>query len=166
MTFLYRISKNGAAAEGCISAGSEQEAGSKLAAKFPEGSKVKVLGLERAYVATTRNSRMSAFKGRPLAGACQGLSAAEALKIVEFSPKKAAVIIKKTIMSAVANAKNNNGVADAAAMTVKLCVLDESVRMRRYWPTARGSAHPIARRLCHCKVVLSDEPPKAKKGAK
>ena len=32
----------------------------------------------------------------------------------------------------------------------------ESVRMRRYWPTARGSAHPIARRLCHCKVVLTD----------
>ena len=56
-----------------------------------------------------------------------------------------------------ANAANNNGVADAGALTVKLCVLDESVRMRRYWPTARGSAHPIARRLCHCKVVLTDE---------
>ena len=28
--------------------------------------------------------------------------------------------------------------------------------MKRYWPTARGSAHPIARRMCHCKVVLTD----------
>ena len=108
-------------------------------------------------IAITRNARMSAFKGRPLARACQGLPASEALKIVEFSPKKAAVIIKKTIMSAVANAKNNNGIADAAEMTVKLCVLDESVRMRRYWPTARGSAHPIARRMCHCKVILTDD---------
>ena len=160
MTFLYRISKNGAAAEGCISAGSEQEAGAKLAAKFPQGSKVKVLGFEQAYVATTRNSRMSAFKGRPLAGACQGLKASEALKIVEFSPKKAAQIIKKTILSAMANASNNDGVADAGALKVRLCVLEESVRMRRYWPTARGSAHPIARRLCHCRVVLVD----AKKG--
>ena len=113
-------------------------------------------------VAITRNARMSAFKGRPLCRACQGLSAAEALKVVEFSPKKAALIIKKTIMSAVANAKNNNGVEDAAVLWVKLCVLDESIRMRRYWPTARGSAHPIARRMCHCKVVLSD----AKKEAK
>ena len=94
---------------------------------------------------------MSAAKGRPLARACQGLKAADALKVVEFSPKKAAVIIKKTIMSAVANAKNNNGIENAADLTVKLCVLDESTRMRRYWPTARGSAHPIARRLCHCK---------------
>ena len=108
--------------------------------------------------AITRNQRMSAFKGRPLCRACQGLKASEALKIVEFSPKKAAEIIRKTILSAVANAKNNNGVENAADLNVKLCVLDESVRMRRYWPTARGSAHPIARRLCHCKVVLTDEP--------
>ncbi len=107
-------------------------------------------------IAITRNARMSAFKGRPLARACQGLTAAEALKIVEFSPKKAAEIIKKTIMSAVANAKHNNNIQDAANLTVKLCVLDESVRMRRYWPTARGSAHPIARRMCHCKVILTD----------
>jgi large subunit ribosomal protein L22 len=113
-------------------------------------------------IAITRNARMSAAKGRPLARSCQGLKAAEALKIVEFSPKKAAEIIKKTLMSAVANARNNNGVQNAADMTVKMCVLDESVRMRRFWPTARGSAHPIARRMCHCKVVLTDEKKEAK----
>ena len=117
-------------------------------------------------IAITRNQRMSAFKGRPLCRACQGLKAADALKIVEFSPKKAAQIIKKTILSAVANAKNNNGIENATDLTVKLCVLDESTRMRRYWPTARGSAHPIARRLCHCKVVLTDAPAKNKKEAK
>ena len=113
-------------------------------------------------IAITRNQRMSAFKGRPLACSCQGLKAAEALKLVEFSPKKAAVIIKKTILSAIANAKHNNNVENAADLKVKLCVLDESVRMRRYWPTARGSAHPIARRMCHCKVVLTDEVKEAK----
>ena len=107
-------------------------------------------------IAITRNARMSAFKGRPLARACQGLPASEALKIVEFSPKKAADIIRKTLKSAIANARNNNGVSEPGALTVKLCVLDESVRMRRYWPTARGSAHPIARRMCHCKVILTD----------
>ena len=107
-------------------------------------------------ISITRNARMSAFKGRPLARACQGLKASEALKVVEFSPKKAAEILRKTILSAIANAKNNNGVAEPGGLLVKLCVFDESTRMRRYWPTARGSAHPIARRLCHCKVVLTD----------
>ena len=105
--------------------------------------------------AITRNARMSAFKGRPLARECQGLPATAALQVVEFSPKKAAGILKKTILSAMANAKNNHGL-DASVLTVKLCVFDESVRIRRFWPTARGSAHPIAHRLCHCKVVLTD----------
>lgn len=105
--------------------------------------------------AITRNARMSAAKGRPLARACQGLPASAALQLVEFSPKKAAEILKKTIKSAIANATNNNGL-DASTLTVKLCVFDESIRMKRYWPTARGSAHPIARRMCHCKVVLTD----------
>lgn len=107
-------------------------------------------------VAVTRNSRMSAFKGRPLCRACQGKKAEDALKVVEFSPKKAALLVKKTILSALANARHNFGIAEPGSMTVKLCVLDEGTRMRRFWPTARGSAHPVARRLCHCKVVLSD----------
>jgi large subunit ribosomal protein L22 len=105
--------------------------------------------------AITRNARMSAAKGRPLARSCRGLKPAEALKLVEFSPKKAAEILRKTLLSAIANAKNNNGL-DPDTLTVKLCVFDESIRMKRYWPTARGSAHPIARRMCHCKVVLTD----------
>ena len=98
---------------------------------------------------------MSAAKGRPLARSCRGLKPSEALKLVEFSPKKAAEILRKTLLSAIANAKNNNGL-DPETLTVKLCVFDESIRMKRYWPTARGSAHPIARRMCHCKVVLTD----------
>ena len=116
-------------------------------------------------IAITRNARMSAAKGRPLARACQGLTASAALKVVEFSPKKAAEILKKTLLSAIANAKHNNGVENAGELTVKLSVFDESVRMKRYWPTARGSAHPIARRMCHCKVILAAAK-KAKKGAK
>ena len=105
--------------------------------------------------AITRNARMSAAKGRPLARECRGKSVAAALQVVEFSPKKAALILKKTLLSAAANAQHNNGL-DVSTLTVKTCVFDESIRIRRFWPTARGSAHPIARRLCHCKVVLTD----------
>ena len=105
--------------------------------------------------ALTRNARMSAAKGRPLARECRGLSVPAALKLVEFSPRKAAVILKKTILSARANAVHNANL-DADSLVVKSAVFDESVRARRYWPTARGSAHPIARRFCHCKVVLTD----------
>ena len=106
-------------------------------------------------IAITRNARMSAQKGRPLARKCQGLPVAEALKIVEFSPRKAALILSKTIKSAVANARNNANLA-VDGLKVSQCVFDEGTRMRRFRPRARGSAGPIAKRLCHCKVVLTD----------
>ncbi len=105
--------------------------------------------------AITRNVRMSAQKGRPLARKCQGLPVAGALRVVDFSPRKAALVLSKTLKSAMANAKNNANL-DVDALKVKLCVFDEGTRMRRFWPRARGSASPIAKRLCHCKVVLTD----------
>ncbi len=105
--------------------------------------------------AITRNVRMSAQKGRPLARKCQGLPVADALKVVEFSPRKAAAILSQTLKSAVANARNNASL-DVDTLKVSLCVFDEGTRMRRFWPRARGSASPIAKRLCHCKVVLTD----------
>ena len=105
--------------------------------------------------AITRNVRMSAQKGRPLARKCQGLPVSAALQIVEFSPRKAAAVLSKTLKSAVANARNNANL-DVDMLKVSLCVFDEGTRMRRFWPRARGSASPIAKRLCHCKVVLTD----------
>jgi len=86
----------------------------------------------------------------------RGKNVAEAFAILKFTPKVGADAIEKVLRSAVANAENNHGAKGAADLTVKLCVFDESVRIRRFWPTARGSAHPIAHRLCHCKVVLTD----------
>ncbi len=105
--------------------------------------------------AISRNVRLSAQKGRPLARKVQGMNVAEALKVTEFSPRKAAAILSRTIKSAMANAKHNAGL-DVELLQVKLCVFDEGPRMRRFWPRARGSASPIARRLCHVKVILTD----------
>ncbi|MDD5708233.1 MAG: 50S ribosomal protein L22 [Kiritimatiellae bacterium] len=105
--------------------------------------------------AITRNVRLSAQKGRPLAREVQGLPVAAALKIAEFSPLKAAVHLSKTLKSAMANARQNAGM-DVDALKVKQAVFDEAARLRRHWPRARGSASPISRRLCHVKVVLTD----------
>ena len=105
--------------------------------------------------AISRNVRLSAQKGRPIARKVRGMSVANALRVTEFSPLKAAAVLGRTIKSAMANARHNNGL-DVEALSVKLCVFDEGARMRRMWPAARGSGHPIARRLCHCKVVLTD----------
>lgn len=106
--------------------------------------------------AITRNFRMSAFKGRALAREVQGKTLGEAFNAVMFHPSKGAEVLLKTLKSATANATNNYNL-DVDSLSVKLAVFDEGTRMRRYWHAARGSAKPIARRLCHCKVVLTDE---------
>ena len=108
--------------------------------------------------AITRNVRLSALKGRPLARKVQGLPVAQALQLTGFSPLKAALTLGKTIQSALANARTNANL-DVDRLRVKMAVFDEGTRMRRHWARARGSASPIARRLCHVKVILSDSQP-------
>ena len=105
--------------------------------------------------AISKNVRMSASKGRDLARAVVGKTVAEALKVTEFSPRKAAFLLGRTIKSAAANASHNNGL-DAENLRIVKAVFDEGTRMRRYWPRARGSARPIEKQTCHIMVVLSD----------
>jgi len=112
--------------------------------------------------AVTKNVRIGPRKARDLARAVMGKSVGEALRIVQFSPRKAAGFISKTLKSAMANAQHNNQL-DVDKLSVKKCVFDEGSRMRRFWPVARGSAHPIEKQLCHVTVILTDEPLKKKK---
>lgn len=105
--------------------------------------------------AITRNVRISARKARPLAREVQGLLATEALKVVDFNPRKSAEILAQTLRSAIANAKNNANL-DVDTLTVKLAVFDQAASLRRFWPRARGSASPIQKKLSHVKVVLTD----------
>ena len=49
--------------------------------------------------AITRNARISASKGRDLARAVQGKALADALRIVDFSPRKAAGLLGRTLRS-------------------------------------------------------------------
>jgi large subunit ribosomal protein L22 len=106
--------------------------------------------------ATAKYVRMSPRKARDVARRMRGLPVGEALKLVEFSPRKAAFFIAKTLKSAVANAENN---ADLSADTlrVKQAVIEDGPRLKRFWPRARGGASRIMKRTCHIRVVLTDE---------
>jgi large subunit ribosomal protein L22 len=105
--------------------------------------------------ARARFVRLSPFKARDLARRVQGLPVAEALKITEFSSRKAAALIGKTIKSAIANAEKNAKL-NVDDLRVKMAVVDEGPRLKRYWPRARGSVRPIQRRTSHIRIVLTD----------
>ena len=59
--------------------------------------------------AKLRGVRLSAQKGRLVADLMRGKPVEQALNILQFSPKKGAVIIRKVLESAIANAEHNDG---------------------------------------------------------
>ena len=59
--------------------------------------------------AVLRGVRLSVDKGRLVADLIRGKKVDQALNILQFTQKKAAVIIKKVLESAIANAEHNDG---------------------------------------------------------
>lgn len=113
---------------------------------------------------TTKFVRLSPKKARDVARAIQGLPAANALDILTFTPKKAAVLIGKTLKTAIADAENNFSL-DANSLVVKEAVIGAGPTLRRFKPRAKGSAGPILKRTSHISVTLIGAPPEKKKRA-
>ncbi len=103
-----------------------------------------------------RFARISAFKAREVTREIQGLPATDALDLLRYTPKKAALLITKTLKSAIANAENNNNLS-AANLVVQEAVVGEGATFKRFQPKARGSAGPIRKRTSHIRIVLTDE---------
>ena len=103
-----------------------------------------------------RGARISAFKARELTREIQGLPAAAALDLIAFSTKKAALMVGKTLKSAIANAENNNELR-VDTLVVKEATVGEGPTMRRIKSRARGSASTIRKRTAHIRIVLTDE---------
>jgi large subunit ribosomal protein L22 len=105
---------------------------------------------------TYRFARISAFKAREVTREIQGYSASEALDLLTFSPQKAAVLVKKTLKSAIANAENNAELR-VDTLLVKEAVVGEGPTFKRFRARARGGASPLRKRTSHIRIVLSDE---------
>src|ERR1700751_5885504 len=105
---------------------------------------------------TYRYARISAFKAREVTRAIQGRSASDALDLLTFSPKKAALLVRKTLKSAIANAENNNSLK-VDTLLVKEAVVGEGPTYKRFRARARGSASPLRKRTSHIRIILSDD---------
>ena len=105
--------------------------------------------------ARLKGARISAQKARLVADQVRGMSVEKALSLLEFSPKKAAHIVKKVLDSAIANAENNEG-ADVDELKVSSIYVDEGMTMKRLRPRAKGRADRIFKRSCHITIKVSD----------
>jgi large subunit ribosomal protein L22 len=105
--------------------------------------------------ALSKDVRISPTKVRDIARTIQGRSASDALKITQFSERKGALVVGKTLKSAIANAENNNGLS-VDDLTVKSAIVDQGHMLKRFQPRARGSASRIQKKMSHIKIVLTD----------
>ena len=101
-------------------------------------------------------ANMSAQKARLVADQIRGKSVESAIDLLTFSPKKAAHVVKKVLMSAISNAEHNEG-ADIDELKISTIYVDEGKTMKRWRPRARGRANQILKRTCHITVTVSDE---------
>ncbi len=103
--------------------------------------------------AIVKGVRLSAQKGRLVADQIRGLSVDKALNILSFSPKKAAVIIKKGLESAIANAEHNDG-ADIDELRVTTIYIDKGASLKRMMARAKGRGNSIEKQTCHITIIV------------
>lgn len=101
-----------------------------------------------------RSARISPLKARDVARRIQGLPVATAINVLDFTPRKAASLIGKTLKAAVANAENNHDLMPDT-LFVKEATVTDGPTFKRFRPRARGSAGAIRKRTSHIRVVLS-----------
>ncbi len=106
-------------------------------------------------IAKLKGARISAQKVRLVADQVRGLPVERADELLMFSNKKAAQIIRKVLLSAVANAEHNSG-ADIDELKVQRIWVDEGPTMKRGMPRAKGRYNRILKRSSHITVVLAD----------
>ncbi len=106
--------------------------------------------------AVHRYARSSAQKTRLVADQVRGLPVQDALDLLQFSPRKAAALIRKVVLSAVANAEHNLSL-DIDDLVVSKILVDEGPSLKRIMPRAKGRADRIVKRTSHITVVVAEK---------
>ncbi len=106
--------------------------------------------------AVHRYARSSAQKTRLVADQVRGLPVQDALDLLQFSPRKAAALIRKVVLSAVANAEHNLSL-DIDDLFISKILVDEGPSLKRIMPRAKGRADRIVKRTSHITVVVAEK---------
>ncbi|HSH27099.1 MAG TPA: 50S ribosomal protein L22 [Wenzhouxiangella sp.] len=106
--------------------------------------------------AKLKGARISPQKARLVADQIRGLPVERADEVLTFSNKKAAHVVRKVLMSAIANAENNSG-ADIDELKVRTIFVDEGPTLKRGMPRAKGRFTRILKRTSHITIVVAED---------
>ena len=102
-----------------------------------------------------KRAAISAQKVRLVADQIRGLPVDKAEQLLSFSNKKAAQLMRKVLLSAVANAEHNEG-ADIDELKVTAVYVDEGPTLKRGRARAKGRGTRILKRTSHITVTVGD----------
>ena len=111
--------------------------------------------------AIARHVRVTPRKARRMVDLIRGKRATDAITILKFAPQSAALPVRKTLESAIANARVK---ADKAGepfrendLFIKETYVDEGVTLKRFRARAKGRAARINKRTSHITVVVASK---------
>lgn len=114
--------------------------------------------------AESKGVRLSPRKVAAVATLVRGRTVADAIVILEHTPRRAALSVLKTIKSAQANAAHNHNYK-ADTLVITEITVNHGPRMKRFRPAAMGRALPYMKRSSHIRVLVDGEQRPAKKPA-
>jgi large subunit ribosomal protein L22 len=117
---------------------------------------------DKAAKAVARNLRVSPQKLNLVAQLIRGKKVATALADLQFSQKRIAVEVKKTLESAIANAENNHDL-DVDDLIVAEAYVGKSLVLKRFQARARGRGDRVEKPFANLTVVVREVPADAEK---
>ncbi|MCS7317063.1 MAG: 50S ribosomal protein L22 [Candidatus Dojkabacteria bacterium] len=100
-----------------------------------------------------KNLDISPKKARIVSKIIKGMDVEKALLYLAYIPKKASVLIKKVLQSAVSNAVNNNS-EDLKNLYVKNVTVDKGISLKRIMYKGRGRFSFFSRTYSNIKIEL------------
>lgn len=89
-----------------------------------------------------------------VASLVRGRTVADALVILDHTQRRSALVVKKAIESAAANAKNNDNV-DPKTLVISTISVTPGVRLKRFKPHMRGMARPFQKKSSNILVEVT-----------
>ena len=124
-----------------------------MATRSREKSALRRKNADKRARCTAKYVRIPSRKVKIVIDLIRGKKVDEALAILMYTPKAAAPVVEKLLLSAIANAENNLSM-DRGSLYVAEVFANPGPTLKRYVARSRGSASPMLKRTSHITVVL------------
>lgn len=107
-------------------------------------------------LAVAKGVRLAPRKVGVVASLVRGRTVEDALVILDHTPRRSAVAVRKVVASAKANAEHNHDMKPGTLRIVEISVT-AGPRLKRFNPAAHGRALPFQKKTSHIRVVVDGE---------